>query len=202
MEHSVFGLDEQNANLSSKIVVSLEKISEVFRVLLWEQAKTFGLSPIQIQILIFIQTHASQFNKVSYLAKEFNLTKATISDAVRVLEQKELINKLRNEADSRSFSIALTPKGIEVSKQVALFSNSLKTKIEGFSLEKQSDLWGSLFSILTDFQNQGVLSLERMCLNCKFHSTDDATGHYCEFLKKSLAQNELRIDCAEHEIIQ
>ncbi|MFT5821887.1 MAG: DNA-binding MarR family transcriptional regulator [Crocinitomix sp.] len=202
MEHSVFGLDEQNANLSSKIVVSLEKISEVFRILLWQQAKTFGLSPIQIQILIFIQTHESHLNKVSYLAKEFNLTKATISDAVRVLEQKELINKLRNDADSRSFSIVLTPNGTAVSKKVALFSNSLKTTIEGFSSEKQSDLWGSLLSVLVDFQSKGVLSLERMCLNCKFHSTDGATGHYCEFLKQSLEQDELRIDCPEHEMKQ
>lgn len=202
MEHSVFGLDEQNANLSSKIVVSLEKISEVFRILLWQQAKTFRLSPIQIQILIFIQTHNSKLNKVSYLAKEFNLTKATISDAVKVLEQKGLIEKLRNDPDSRSFSIELTVKGIEVSRKVALFSNSLKTAVEDFSSEKKADLWGSLFSILTDFQNKGILSLERMCLNCKFHRTDKVTGHYCEFLKKHLEQEDLRIDCPEHETSQ
>lgn len=199
MEHSVFGLDEQNANLSSKIVVSLEKISEVFRVLLWQQAKEFGLSPIQIQILIFIQTHDLQLNKVSNLAREFNLTKATISDAVRVLEQKKLIEKLRNETDSRSYSIALTNKGKEIAEKVSLFSNSLKTTIDQFSDQNQLNLWNSLFSIITDFQKKGVLSLQRMCLNCKYHNSDSPTGHYCTLLKTPLKQKDLRIDCPEHE---
>jgi DNA-binding MarR family transcriptional regulator len=198
MERSVFLQDEQNASLSSKIVVSLEKISEVFRVLLWEQAKSFGLSPIQIQLLIFIQSHKLELNKISYLAKEFNLTKATISDAVRVLEEKGLVDKIKNETDSRSYCISLSQKGKEVSEQVALFSNSLKKSVEDFSHAQQMDLWNRLFSIITDFQKGGILSLQRMCLNCKYHQKDDTTGHYCELLQQSLKKEELRIDCPEH----
>ncbi len=91
MEKSLFDVNEQNTNLESKIVVALERISEAFRVLLWQQSKEFGVSPIQIQLLIFIDLHQQDYCKVSYLAQEFNLTKATISDAVKSLEQKQLI---------------------------------------------------------------------------------------------------------------
>ena len=55
---SVFNLEEQNTNLDSKIVAGLERLSQVFRILLWEKAKEHSLSPIQIQLMIFIQHHS------------------------------------------------------------------------------------------------------------------------------------------------
>ncbi|MBL0262297.1 MAG: MarR family transcriptional regulator, partial [Leptospiraceae bacterium] len=36
---------------------------------------------------------SDQKRKVSYLADEFNMTKATISDTIKTLEQKQLIKK-------------------------------------------------------------------------------------------------------------
>jgi len=89
---SVFNIIDQNINLDSKIVAGLERLSQVFRILLWEKAKEYSLSPIQIQLMIFIQHHSQDKTTISYLAQEFNFTKPTISDAVKVLEQKKLIN--------------------------------------------------------------------------------------------------------------
>ncbi len=43
--------------LNSKILNGLERISEAYKSLLWEQAKVYGISPIQIQILLFITDH-------------------------------------------------------------------------------------------------------------------------------------------------
>ena len=79
MEKSVFDTSFQQESVSNKIVVGLERISEVFRTLLWAEAKKSGVSPIQIQILIFIAYHKSSLCTVSYLAKELDVTKPTIS---------------------------------------------------------------------------------------------------------------------------
>ena len=84
MNYSSFNLNEQNQKIESRIVVALERISEAFRVLLWNESKENSLSPIQIQILIFIYFHSLAKCKVGYLADEFNMTKATISDSVKV----------------------------------------------------------------------------------------------------------------------
>mgnify|MGYP001953763141 CR=1 FL=1 len=94
MSNNIFNPNHQETNLSNKIIAGLERISEAFKVLLWQKAKTIGLSPIQIQILIFINYHKIEFCNVSHLAKEFNVTKPTISDAVKVLVNKELIEKV------------------------------------------------------------------------------------------------------------
>ena len=85
---NLFDPKVQESDLSSKSVVGLERISEVFRVLLWQKSNETGLSPIQIQLLIFIKNHDSSLANVSQLAREFNMKKPTISDAVKVLFQK------------------------------------------------------------------------------------------------------------------
>ena len=79
MNPSVFDINNQLQSIESKIVVALERISEAFRVLLWEEAKEHALSPIQVQLLIFCCFHTEEKRKIGFLAVEFNLTKATIS---------------------------------------------------------------------------------------------------------------------------
>ncbi|KXK41291.1 MAG: transcriptional regulator [Bacteroidetes bacterium OLB11] len=103
MKYSSFNLSTQNQKVESRIVVALERISEAFRVLLWNESKENSLSPIQIQILIFLYFHSLEKCKIGYLASEFNMTKATISDSVKVLFTKNLVTKEINHLDSRSF---------------------------------------------------------------------------------------------------
>ena len=70
---SVFNLENQNGTLDNKIVAGLERLSQVFRILLWDKAKEHRLSPIQIQLLIFIQYHSSDKTTISYLARSLIL---------------------------------------------------------------------------------------------------------------------------------
>ena len=117
MKYPSFNLNEQNQKVESRIVVALERISEAFRVLLWNESKENSLSPIQIQILIFISFHSSEKCKVGYLADEFNMTKATISDSVRVLLSKALVTKETDPSDTRSYSLLLTDEGKKLLKK-------------------------------------------------------------------------------------
>lgn len=88
MSKTAFNPSHQQNNTPSKIIAGLERISQAFKVLLWKKAKQLGVSPIQIQILIFITYHTVELCNVSDLAKEFNVTKPTISDAIKVLEKR------------------------------------------------------------------------------------------------------------------
>ena len=86
-------------NLEVKVLNGFERLSEALKSLLWEKAKVHGISPIQIQLLVFISNHKIEICNVSYMAKEFNVTKATISDAVRVLIKKEYLEKVQTIDD-------------------------------------------------------------------------------------------------------
>jgi len=98
----------ESEKLSGKVALGLERLSEAYRHLLGLEAAKTGLSPIQIRILIFISYHSETLCTVTDIAHEFNLTKPTISDAVKTLETKNLVHKTPSARDSRSFQIAIT----------------------------------------------------------------------------------------------
>lgn len=198
MKKSVFDVAHQNTNIESKIVASLERVSQAFRVVLWNESKEYSLSPIQIQVLIFLLHHTDQKRKVSYLADEFNMTKATISDTVKTLEQKHLIQKVYEQHDTRSYIIHLTKKGREIAERTALFANEFQAPIDKLPIAEKENLLLSLFDIINHLNKAGVITIQRMCYTCHFYQ-ENKNGHYCNLLNSSLTANELRIDCTDHK---
>ena len=198
MKKSTFNPKQQEKDISSKIVAGMERVSEVFKVLLWEKAKLVGLSPIQIQILIFITFHKQQLCNVSHLAKEFNVTKPTISDAIKVLDKKGMIIKDVSSSDSRSYSISLSDLGNEIVSQTYDFSNPLKKQVDRFSHSELESLFGTLSQLIYKLNRNGILSVQRTCFGCKFYNkTND--NDYCNLLQKELLSQEIRLDCPEFE---
>ena len=198
MKESTFNPEQQEKDISSKIVAGMERVSEVFKVLLWEKAKLVGLSPIQIQILIFIAFHKRELCNVSHLAKEFNVTKPTVSDAIRILDKKELIQKDFSSSDSRSYSISLSDLGTNIVSQTYDFSNPLKKQIDGFSTSELESLFGTLSQLIYKLNRNGILSVQRTCYGCKFYEKNNEND-YCNLLQKNLLTQEIRLDCPEYE---
>lgn len=193
---SIFNLNIQNENTDNKIVAGLERLSHVFRVLLWDKAKDHGLSPIQIQILLFVHYHPATFNTVSYIAKEFNVTKPTVSDAVKVLEQKMLITKYPSPDDSRSYSIALTEAGKEIAGLTGNFPNPLLEFIAVMGEKDKEVFWKNIISLITLLNKTGVISVQRTCTACIHYADKDSTA-WCNLLQQELEVKDLRIDCPE-----
>jgi len=196
MNKSAFDLDHQNTSLESKIVASLERVSQAFRVLLWNESKEFSLSPIQAQVLIFLLHHSSEKRKVSYLSDEFNMTKATISETVKTLEQKQLIEKRYEPHDTRSYIIHLTKAGEIIAKKTSFFANQIQIPIDNLPSADKEKLFLSLLEIIHHLNQTGIITIQRMCSTCHFYNSDK--GHFCQLLNQKLADEELRVDCEEH----
>ena len=199
-EKSAFDLEHQNSSIESKIVASLERVSQAFRVLLWNESKEFSLSPIQVQVLIFLLHHTDQKRKVSYLADEFSMSKATISDTVKTLEQKKLISKAYEPHDTRSYIINLTKKGKDTAEQTSLFAKQIQVPIDKLHATDKENLLLSLLDIIHHLNKSGIITIQRMCFTCHFYQANKkGTEHFCKLLNAKLSQTELRIDCAEHQ---
>lgn len=197
MKESAFNPTHQEKDVSSKVVAGLERISEVFKILLWEKAKLVGLSPIQIQILLFIAYHKRNLCNVSHLAKEFNVTKPTVSDAVKVLNKKGLIIKDFSSSDSRSYSILLSDLGNDIVSQSYDFTNPLKNQINRLSKTELDSLFGTLSQLIYKLNSTGILSVQRICFGCRYYEKK-AENDYCNLLQQNLLNNEIRIDCPEY----
>ncbi len=201
MNNSDFDLNHQNQTTESKITASLERIAQAFRVLLWQESKEFSLSPIQIQVLIFLYYHSDEKRKISYLADEFNMTKATISDTVKTLESKNLITKEHEPHDTRSYIIHLTQKGKDIAQRTSLFTKEIRTPIDKLYQDDKETLLLSLFDIIRHLNKSGVITIQRMCMTCAYYQpSDNGQNHFCKLLNQNLHATDLRIDCPEHEI--
>jgi len=198
MDNSVFNPNQQVEDLSSKIVSGLERVSEVFKVLLWEKAKQVGLSPIQIQILIFIAYHKQGLCNVSHLAKEFNVTKPTISDAIKILDKKQLILKDHSSSDSRSYSIHLSQLGKQTVSETYDFANPLKHQVDKFKQAQLEDVFKTLSELIYKLNQNEILTIQRTCFGCKYYQKQE-TSDYCGLLEKELLNKDIRLDCPEFE---
>lgn len=203
MKKSIFDLDFQNTSVESKIIASLERISQAFRVLLWQESTEYSLSPIQVQVLIFLLNHSEEKRKVSYLADEFNMTKATISDTIKSLEQKKLIKKKTDSQDTRSFVINLTAKGENIAKKTSLFAQQLLTPLEKLHDEDKQNLLLSLIEIIRHLNETEIITIQRMCFTCTYYKNlEDEKKHFCKLLNQQLKITDLRVDCPDYIVAE
>lgn len=195
---SIFNLENQNTSLDNKIVAGLERLSQVFRILLWEKAKEHSLSPIQIQLLIFIHYHSAEKSTISYLAQEFNVTKPTISDAIKVLEQKELIQKIVDTNDSRSYTIKLSQTGKQMVTETENFTVPLTNIIGKTNEDDKKILWQNISNTISTLYKMEILSVQRTCSACK-HFSKRSNSDFCNLLNVKLEAKDIRLDCIEFE---
>ncbi len=193
---SIFNLAVQNSELDNKIVAGLERLSQVFRILLWSKAIDSGLSPIQIQILIFIRHHSVDKATVSYLAQEFNITKPTVSDAIKALEQKRLVRKVADSSDARSYRLHLTPSGKKIVTELESYTHPLVELISKATLSDKQVLWTNIVNLIVELNKMQIIEVQRTCYNCHHYSNIDKS-HFCGLLNQKLLPQDIRIDCAE-----
>ena len=198
--YSPFNPVNQFENIDNRIIVALDRISEAFKVLLLKESKELSLSPIQLQILIFLKFHNKELCTVSYISNEFNVTKPTVSDSIKVLLDKKLVEKQINTNDSRSFYLILTDKGQEITNKVLYFTSSLSEILLGMPYNDKKLLFENLLIIIEGLVKKNIVNVQRMCFNCKNYQKK-GEKHFCNLLNKFIENEDIRIDCPEHKEI-
>ena len=133
------------------------------------------------------------------MAKEFDLTKATISDSVKVLLAKEMLIKLPDTYDFRSYTVRLTQKGRKIAEQTQSFTSSLENAIQSIDEQQRGVFLQNLLHIILDLNKSHVISTQRMCLSCHNYERKN-NEHYCRLLKSKLNNEDLRVDCVDHKV--
>ncbi len=200
---SIFDIGPQQGDLDSKLVVALEKLSEVLRLLLWEPGKKWKLSPLQIQLLIFLRYHQPEQPQVSLLAERFNLTRPTVSDAVSALEKKGFLQKIPLPSDRRRAVLELTPAGETVVGEIDSWAEGLREHLKKFAQPEKESAFRLMLGLIAELEASGLIHLNRICLTCRYYQNEEKNegepGAFCRLLQKPLRPADLRIDCPEHE---
>lgn len=200
---SIFDLSFQHGDVDAKIVASLERLSDVFRVLLWKKATGRDLSPLQIQLLVFLWGHPPDFGRVGELARRFDLAEATVSDAITTLVEKGLVEKTPDPNDGRARVLTLTGDGAETAEDLSDWAAAVRDGLAASDESDKTAVLETLMDLIASLEEQGVITRARMCRTCRFfdedaHEDPDAP-HHCTLLDMPLGREDLRVDCPEHE---
>jgi DNA-binding MarR family transcriptional regulator len=188
-------------DVPGKITAALERLGQALRVLAREEAQRQGLSPIGLQLVLRL-AGLDDPGRPGRLAREFRVSPASLSDSLRALERKGLVERRRDGDDRRGFSFRLTPAGRLLAGRLEPLTSPVRAAAAALPAEEQLTLLLSLYELIADLQRRGVITVARMCVTCS-HFRADAHGpnaHHCTLLDLPLARPSLRIDCPEHEL--
>jgi DNA-binding MarR family transcriptional regulator len=196
--NNLFDLDYQNLHLSEKITAGIERLATVGRSLLWQEAQEQRVSPIQFQILAFLYGHSHFSVTLTGLAREFGVTKATISDAVKSLEAKELISRTPDPNDKRLLYIHLMDEGRDIVMDSANYLSPIVAAIDEMQSSDLVIAWKVISTTIHQLSLQNVIHLQRMCFSCRHYSLS-GNEHHCALLGLVLHDAQIRLDCPEHQ---
>jgi DNA-binding MarR family transcriptional regulator len=183
------------------ILIGLAKVSLALKTQSWQDAGTHGVSPTQAQILALLQAKGNEGMRLSEVATGLAVTPATASDAVRVLDQKGLVQKRRSTEDARAISIVLTSEGRTLAERTSCWSDLLLGAVDELSEPEQTVFLGGLTKMIRKLQESGQIPIAKMCITCRFFQpnlyADGAKPHHCDFVDAPFGDRDLRLECQD-----
>jgi DNA-binding MarR family transcriptional regulator len=189
-------------DLDTKLVAALERVGQALRFELREQARRYGLTPTQAQILLRLASDPPPRTRVGALAATLDVRQPTVSDAVATLERKGLVERGPDPADARAATLRLTARGRTVADRLDAWDERARAAVRGFPMEGKERSLGLLLDLIAGLQRAGVVGVARTCPTCRFFrpgSRPDGSAAHCALLDVPLFPADLRLDCPEHE---
>ncbi len=183
------------------ITTGLTKVAAALRSQAWEGGSARKLTPTQGQILVLLAERATQPMRLNDVARELCLTAATASDAVMTLVEKKLVKKERSPDDQRALVITLTAAGRREAQQTTGWTEVVRAGVRSLTPDEQAVFLRGLTKVMYSLQEQGVISVARMCVGCTYFQpyvhVDAARPHHCGFVNKPMGDGQLRLECPD-----
>lgn len=183
------------------ITAGLGKVAAALRSQAWEGGTAQRLTPTQGQILLLLSERAEKAVRLNDVAAELCMTAATASDAVAALAVKKLVKKERSAEDHRALTITLTAAGRREAQRTTGWVEVVRAGVKSMTPDEQAVFLRGLTKVIRSLQEQGVISVARMCVGCTYFQpyvhADAAKPHHCGFVNKPMGEAHLRLDCRD-----
>ncbi|HXF71574.1 MAG TPA: MarR family winged helix-turn-helix transcriptional regulator [Actinomycetota bacterium] len=194
--------EEESGPLEARLVTGLAKIGLALKHGARREAGARGLSPTQAEILVLLRRPGGP-GTPGEVAQELGVGLPTVSEALSPLVAKGLVRKGRSSTDGRSVRLALTAEGQAEAERLAGWPDFLLEGVAALSAEEQAVLLRAVVKLVRSLQEQGRISVARMCPTCRFfrpnaHPDDPERPHHCAFVDAPFGERSIRIDCPDH----
>ena len=175
----------------------LERLSNLLRMEMRTFGLRYGLQPVQIEALTYL-TQCNRYSDTPQAVTEYlGLTKGTVSQSLKVLEQKNLLRKQQDKQDKRIIHLTPTAKGRTLIEQ-AIPAKGLEQALTMTSAAKIHTLGNELRAILRNWQHKNQRKTFASCHTCRFneHHKD---GYLCGLTQEPLSLQDIQLICREHQ---
>lgn len=191
------------ATLSTKISEGIEQLAQVIRTLYWDRLKSEGISPIQFQMMRYLCQNEQSDITIGNLVGRFEVSYATISDSIKILEKKKIVTKIQDPEDKRIIHVTLSTDGKSLLQSLSNWDEKLINSLSLLNIETLTDMHSGILQTISSLQNNKLLSKSTHCLSCKHFRINPAgishDNHYCASFETKLDEVDLRISCDRHE---
>jgi DNA-binding MarR family transcriptional regulator len=194
--------DTDSTPLPQRIAVGLSKVGLSLKFQAWQAAGARGLSPTQGQVLAQLLSSRSGL-RPSVLAERLAVTAPTVTDSVKALEAKGLVERRSDAADARVSLVVLTPKGRAEAKASASWPDFLASAVEVMAPAEQEAFFRGLVKMIATLQREGQIPVSAMCVTCTHFRPnvhkDPLLPHHCAYVDAPMGARHLRLECDEHD---
>ncbi|BAN48840.1 MarR family winged helix-turn-helix transcriptional regulator [Metapseudomonas resinovorans] len=173
-----------------------ERLTSLMRIWHREHPLLADLQPVQLSALQYL-ARCNHYSDTPLAVTEYlGLTKGTVSQSLKALEAKGLIEKRQDQRDKRSVHLALTPAARELLAAVTppeFLANA--TEAMGGDARELERLLGDL---LRTVQQQVDVPGFGLCKTCRFHQQRDGEP-FCGLTQEPLDRPAIELICREHQ---
>lgn len=190
--------------LDAKIVAALERLAQALHKALWDAAWRKEMSATQAQVLLYVLSQGRDGVTITDLARRFDLKHSTLSDVVRVLTEKGLLNRQTDPEDARVVRLRLSAKGRTTARSLQAWAEEIRGQVAGLDPGRKGPFLETLLQLIGRLQRAGVITVARMCTTCLYfeadrHPENPEAPHHCRLLDQPLRLVELRVECPDHQ---
>ena len=182
--------------MNNELFNLIERIANLLRQETRSQGQRLGLQPVQQEALYYLST-CNRYSDTTLAVTEFlGLTKGTVSQSLKVLENKALITRERDKHDKRITHLKVTAVGkdfLATTCPPKQFTESVRELTE----RQQQDTATLLYQILNNYQKGTGRTAFGVCKNCKFNQQTD-NGIVCGLTKETLSVSDTQLICKEY----
>ncbi|MGV9558761.1 MarR family winged helix-turn-helix transcriptional regulator [Streptomyces sp. NPDC003401] len=193
--------DVPGAPPQEQLMVGITRLGQALRISSYRNAGPHRLSPLQADIIVLL-AGAPRPHRIGDLAASLASTPPTVSDAVKTLTTKALVERRRDVSDARAVSLSLTQAGEAEAERLARLPAEFAEAMASLEAEDLAAMLRGISNMIRSLQDQQAVPVTRMCLTCSYFRPRAHPGsdkpHHCAFVDNAFGDSELRLECPDH----
>ena len=184
---------------SQNIYNLVERLAELQKVGTRQAVASIGLQPVQLEVLNYLSSCNKYSDTPMAVTEYLGQTKGTVSQTIKSLQAKGMVEKIADNNDKRISHVVLTTLGHKVLKE------SIPTKLfvdacQVLSDQQQDNIATELTQLIAAIIQSSEMKTFGVCQSCRYNGKQDDGSYYCNLVKAPLTNDEILLICKEHQL--